>query len=149
MKSVSVIIPSRLATCGGTSGLFLHRAIRSVRSQTIGKLTRLEIIVGLDEGIEIPVEFDGDPDIRFAFSAGRSQASALNAAARLASGEYIAFLEDDDEWRPQFLEVALSALVHAGFVSSTQLEVSEDAKPIRIFEFPTPSGWVMPCKTWE
>jgi len=60
--------------------------------------------------------------------------------------DYVAFLEDDDQWNPEFLETAFKAIDHCDFVSSTQLEVDEKNEVIRINDFPTPSGWFMPIE---
>jgi hypothetical protein len=61
----------------------------------------------------------------------------------------VAILEDDDQWQPQFLEHAISALDSTDFVSSIQLEIGLDEGIIAINDHPTPSGWVMKRKTWQ
>ena len=67
----------------------------------------------------------------------------------MAGGDYIAFLEDDDLWSPDFLAVALNTLQQFDFVSSTQIDMSVDGQVQRISDFPTPSGWVMKRRTLE
>jgi hypothetical protein len=129
--TISIVIPSRLATGPGASGklgrLFLERAIETIRTQTIFDPARTQIIVGVDAGANTPADLAAGAAIEFAQSAGHSQAAALNAAARHIRGDFAAFLEDDDQWGSLFLENGLVALTHCGFVSSTQLEVTEDA----------------------
>ena len=86
-------------------------------------------------------------DLQFAkkiLSGGVGQSAALNAAASRISRGFIAFLEDDDTWMPEFLRVALESCSEFDFVSSTQLEVNSDGEVLRINDFPTPSGWFMP-----
>ena len=73
----------------------------------------------------------------------------MNSAAALFNHDFIAFLEDDDEWRPPFLGVALPALEQAPFVSSTQLEIHPNGEVVCINDFPTPSGWIMRRAVWE
>jgi glycosyltransferase involved in cell wall biosynthesis len=131
--TISVIIPSRL------EGNFLEGAVQSISSQAGVNGAEIQITVGIDCGAR-PAGIGG---VEFVESAGRSQAAALNAAAARASGDYIAFLEDDDRWRPNFLKTALGALKDKAFVSSTQIETDERGTVRRINDFPTPSGWIM------
>jgi glycosyltransferase involved in cell wall biosynthesis len=150
MKTVSVLIPSRLQRIAGdlSNGYFLQRAIRSVFRQTAvaSSAVRLQIIVGIDVDAT-PVTGAAElAQVEFARSGGRSQAEALNAAAERIHGDFVAVLEDDDEWMPPFLEVALAAAEKCAFVSSNQMEMAGAAE--RIADYPTPSGWVMPVQTW-
>ena len=144
---VSIIIPSRLANSPVEDALFLDGAIASIRSQT--NRANVEIIVGIDTGMTPPKHLVHQPGLAFVESSGRSQAAALNAAARLARGDVIAFLEDDDRWMPAFLDEALAARDEADFVSSTQLEVDITGTVTSVVDFPTPSGWLMHRSVWE
>jgi glycosyltransferase involved in cell wall biosynthesis len=151
---VSILIPSRLASIPSPvaekpNRLFVERAVESIRSQTIAGRVNFQIVVGVDAGAATPPELATDFGIIFAESGSRSQAAALNAAAKLAQGDVVAILEDDDRWEPQFLERAIEALEKVGFTSSTQLEVTPNDAVIRINDFPTPSGWVMRREVWE
>ena len=144
---LSVIIPSRLAKNPATDALFLERAVASIETQK--RSIDTEIIIGLDAGTDRPIQLlEKKQAIRFA-EGGRSQAAALNAAATIARGDLIAFLEDDDQWDPTFLAHALAALEQADFVSSTQLQVDPSGAVISINDYPTPSGWVMKRETWQ
>ena len=84
---------------------FLERAINTVFSQTY---TQFELIIA-DDGSS-----DGTADyLRTLHSAGKLQFLQLphsgfpgkvrNAGARLATGEYLAFLDSDDLWKPEKL----------------------------------------------
>ncbi|WP_026987985.1 glycosyltransferase family 2 protein [Fodinicurvata fenggangensis] len=91
---ISVVIP----TCDRP--LWVQRALRSVRAQT--HVPR-EIIV-VDNGITpVPPETlpQGVTLLRLAPRVGVS--SARNAGADRATGEFVAFLDDDDEWAPNYL----------------------------------------------
>ena len=103
--------------------------------------------MGIDPGAVVPPQFT-HPFVRFVSAPAASQASALNSAASVFDHDLIAFLEDDDLWSEQFLEVALPALDQAPFVSSTQLEVDGVGEVICINDFPTPSGWIMRRDVW-
>ena len=99
---VSVIIP----TLGRET---LQAAINSVVSQTYRPI---ETIVVFD-GVE-PRSFDL-PDVRCVHLAERGGVSrARNEGIGLSAGAVIAFLDDDDMWRPNFLERLVTALVKSG-----------------------------------
>ncbi len=102
--TVSVVIPTR-----GRPRL-LARAIRSVLNQT---LQDFEIVVVLDgsdpETTEIVHGF-GDPRIHLLTLTTRAGgAAARNAGVNGSSGDWIAFLDDDDEFLPRKLELLVSA----------------------------------------
>ena len=152
--AISVIIPSRLDVIDVEFPhvLWLDQAIESVRAQTVHSEMEIEIIVGLDHGTKIPERLnETSPSIAFSYapSGQASQAAALNAAAAKAKGTYLAFLEDDDRWRPRFLEHALEAITKCEFVSSNQLEVPPGSVVGQINDFATPSGWFMRRTLWD
>jgi hypothetical protein len=148
MPTLSILIPSRLER--DTAGkLFLESAVASIRAQT-GHSMALQILVGIDAGAPVPPGLDSRLGVHFVESQGKSQAAALNAASRAMTGDFVAILEDDDQWNAGFLFCAVSMLREDfDFSSSTQLEVTPDRKIIRVTEFPTPSGWVMRRALWD
>jgi glycosyltransferase involved in cell wall biosynthesis len=141
---ISVVIPSRTQP---SQLRFLARSIGSIRAQIVGGM-EFEIIVGIDRGAAVP-ELLGLEGVRFIEADARGQAAALNAGAAVARGDYLAFLEDDDEWHPQKTAYALRLLEQCDFVSSTQLEVDESGNSLQVNDFPTPSGWLMPMESWH
>jgi hypothetical protein len=153
-SSVGVITPSRLQriTVGAQADpYFVDRAITGALAQTAvaeGR-ARLTFIIGIDADADIPASLAERGDVLWARSETRSQAGALNAGIDAAAGrfDYIAFLEDDDWWGPHYLTWGLNALKRFDFVSTTQLEVDENGTILRINDFPTPSGWMMPSST--
>lgn len=102
MTRVSVIIPSY------NSGSFLETSVRSVLAQT---MQDLELIV-VDDGSRKPQTeiMELDARIRFHAQLNRGVSVARNVGASLARGEFIAFLDHDDEWEPRKLELQLQSV---------------------------------------
>jgi glycosyltransferase involved in cell wall biosynthesis len=156
MQSLCVVIPSRTHPLQVE---FLTHAVESIRSQTLLKypLVNVKIIVALDADAPVPAIPESPfHDVRYIHSTNQSQAAALNAGVAACTCDFIAFLEDDDTWHPQRLALTLEHfdLEDAGtqppdFASSTQLEIDPAGNVLRINDFPTPSGWIMPRSTWE
>ncbi|UCF80061.1 MAG: glycosyltransferase family 2 protein [Acidobacteriota bacterium] len=87
----------------------LTRAVRSILAQSY---PRLEAIVVADGAKATHVdELEkriGDSRLRIVrLKEGRGTAVSRNAGARAARGEYLAFLDDDDEWLPNKIEVQM------------------------------------------
>ena len=92
---VSVVVPTRNRT------VLLARAIRSVRAQTYSNLEIIVVDDASDDDVQSVVESFGDPRIRYIrHSINRGGSGARNTGIRAATGEFIAFLDDDDEWEP-------------------------------------------------
>ena len=105
MPKVSVIIPTH------NRSQLLSSAISSVRDQTFKDW---EIVVvddhSTDDTFEV-VESFSDERIKYLKNKGKNGPSiARNLAISVASGEYIAFLDDDDEWLPYKLEKQIGIL---------------------------------------
>ncbi|MBT8240078.1 MAG: glycosyltransferase [Acidimicrobiia bacterium] len=102
---MSVIIPTynRLA--------FLGEALESVLAQTH---TNLEIIVvddGSTDGTGDYVRGLGSDKISYVFQENQGHpGAARNVGLRMASGEFIAFLDSDDTWLPEKIETQLAVL---------------------------------------
>lgn len=102
---VSVIIPTHNRVN------LLKRAIQSVLDQSY---RNLEIIIVDDvskDNIRKVVDEFNDSRIRYIrHDSNRGGSAARNTGIRAASGEYVAFLDDDDEWAPQKTEEQLKLL---------------------------------------
>ncbi|WP_054680380.1 glycosyltransferase family 2 protein [Microbacterium sp. No. 7] len=93
---------------------FLRESLESIGAQT---LPPLEVIVASDipnpEAERITHEFSQRSGIEARFvdnSAGAGASSSRNAGAAVARGDLLAFLDDDDLWRPGYLEQASAAM---------------------------------------
>ena len=131
---VSAVIPSR------NRPQIVRRAVQSALAQTC---TDLEVVVVIDgpDSITVKVlEQMNDPRVRvieLAESVGASE--ARNIGAQQARGQWIALLDDDDEWLPTKIEKQLLAaeattsrfaLVVCSFILKT--ETMESVAPRRL-----------------
>lgn len=104
-KLISVIIPTY-----GRNSFFISRALSSVFSQTYQPL---EIIVindnenGTPHYFEIKYFCTTISNITYLETNHLGSCLARNYAVKKATGKYIAFLDDDDVWLPQKLEIQL------------------------------------------
>jgi glycosyltransferase involved in cell wall biosynthesis len=114
MEKVSIIIPTY------NRFKFLLNAIQSVREQTY---TNIEIIVINDCSTEKEYyEYDFGKDIKIIHLDKNSKVILGNSSAghvrnfgiNVATGDYIAFLDDDDQWFPKKLELQLMKMKETG-----------------------------------
>jgi glycosyltransferase involved in cell wall biosynthesis len=88
----------------------LPRAVASVLAQTV---VDLEVII-VDDAGPGPVEVPPDPRIRVVRRTTNGGPGACrNTGVDVATGRYVAFLDDDDVWVPHRLELALAGLARA------------------------------------
>jgi len=144
LNKLTIIIPSRKQE---KQISFIQRATESARKQTIADQFAITFLIGVDKGCGLEPAISDLLGVQCIESDGTSQAKALNAAIRQVHEGFVAFLEDDDQWMPDYLNFAMQAIALCDFVSSTQAEFDETGEFIRVNDFPTPSGWFMPAST--
>jgi glycosyltransferase involved in cell wall biosynthesis len=88
----------------------INRAIASVLAQTIGESEIIVVDDGSTDGSVEKIDKSYLPSIRLVRQANAGPGRARNAGASLATGEFLAFLDCDDEWRAGFLEAAADVL---------------------------------------
>src|SRR5262245_46065882 len=125
MARVSVVIPTY------NRATLVVRAVRSVLSQTFPDLEVLVVDDASSEDVFDAVMRFGDPRVRYwRHAVNRGVAAARNTAMAHASGEFIAFLDDDDEWLPDKLMTQLDRLRRAsrrlGLLGSGHYAVGPD-----------------------
>ena len=156
MPKVSVIIP----TCNRAR--FLRAAIESVLNQTFQDF---EIIVVDDaSNDDTPTMMETLPDTRIRYlrqGSKKGQGATRNAGILEARGEYIALLDDDDEWLPTKLQkqVALLdalpnevGLIYTGFFridANSKRVLSEDIPQERgnVLHALCRGNWIGTCST--
>ncbi|MFI6584915.1 glycosyltransferase family 2 protein [Embleya sp. NPDC050493] len=107
--TVSVIVPTRDRTA------LLADALRSVALQG---MRDIEVVVVNDGGADVagvlPLGVRGMTVRLLSFPRSRGPAAARNAGLEIATGRFVAFLDDDDMYLPGHLDRALAALESTG-----------------------------------
>ncbi len=103
--AVSVIIPTR-----HRPQLLIERALRSAFAQTLHDIEIVVVVDGPDPATSQALEALSDSRLRVLVLPENVRAGqARNAGVQAARGEWIALLDDDDEWHPRKLECQLAA----------------------------------------
>lgn len=101
---VSVVTPTR-----GRAELLMSRALGSALGQTLQDVEIIVVIDGPDAATEAALAGVQDPRLRvitLPYPVGGAE--ARNVGIRAARAEWIALLDDDDEWLPHKLEAQLA-----------------------------------------
>lgn len=99
---VSVVISTRKRP------RLVTRAVRSALTQTLHAIEVIVVIDGPDDATRRVLQQIDDPRLRVRMlSVHSGHAHAVNAGVGEAQGQWIAFLDDDDEWFPKKLELQL------------------------------------------
>lgn len=105
MPRVSVIIPCY------NHGAYLPDAIRSVQAQSISDWELIIVDDGSTDNTRATADqFANDSRLHYTYQANAGLSGARNTGTREAQGEYVVYLDADDEFEPRFLETCLAAL---------------------------------------
>jgi glycosyltransferase involved in cell wall biosynthesis len=88
---------------------FLGQMIESVLSQTFRNFELIIVDDGSTDDTRSLVEGFRDERITYRYQENSGQSVARNAALKLATGQYICFLDSDNAWLPDKLEKSLKA----------------------------------------
>jgi glycosyltransferase involved in cell wall biosynthesis len=127
MPKVSVIIPSY------NSMAFLPEVVESVLAQTF---TNFELIIIDDGSSDRTSEWAGkipDPRVKLICQANQGVSVARNTGIAYSQGDYIAFLDADDVWKPTKLEQQAKVLdtnPEIGLVHTFVTYINEQGKPL-------------------
>lgn len=112
MEKISVILPTY------NRAHILARAIESVLSQSYKNLELIIVDDGSADGTSSLVEAIQDERIRYVkIEKNQGAASARNVGLQYVTGNYVAFQDSDDSWRPNKLHLQMEELKRedAGF----------------------------------
>jgi glycosyltransferase involved in cell wall biosynthesis len=101
---VSVIIPTH------NRAKYLIEAIKSVLDQTFKDFELILVDDGSTDNTRDIIENFRDNRIRYIYQDNGGVSSARNTGIKAADGEYIAFLDSDDTWLPENLELKVKLL---------------------------------------
>jgi glycosyltransferase involved in cell wall biosynthesis len=106
---VSIIIPTH------NRPHMLKEAVDSALAQTFQDFEIIIVLNGAsEETVEMARRFQGNPKIKIVEMEDSTLAVSRNVGLCSAAGEWIAFLDDDDIWLPDKLEVQLDAARETG-----------------------------------
>src|ERR1700676_1259948 len=92
---ISAVIPTR------NRPQLLTRAVYSALQQTYSNLEVIVVVDGTDSVTMEALARISDPRLRvIVLSQNQGGSNARNAGVQAALGEWIAFLDDDDQWMP-------------------------------------------------
>jgi len=137
VPAVSVVIPTY------NRAEMLAQALRSVRAQTF---TDYEIVIVDDGSTDGTAEVVGsftDERIKYLRQENRGSSAARNAGIDWAEGKYVAFLDSDDAWLPEKLEVQVAAFERhptVGLVSCRSLTIDPSNECVLPLELLRPPG---------
>lgn len=97
VTTISVIIPTY------NNGLWLGETIDSVLSQSSPPVEIIVVDDGSTDGTESLVQQYDDPRICYIRQQNAGVSAARNTGLARATGEFVAFLDGDDRWRPEAL----------------------------------------------
>src|SRR6476646_10142085 len=103
--AVSVVLPTynRAST--------IQRAINSVLNQTFSDLELIVVDDGSTDGTRgVLASYKGHGNVHVIATPHAGCAAARNIGIRASRGRYVAFQDSDDEWEPNKLAAATSAL---------------------------------------
>lgn len=146
---VSAIIPTHRRP-----GL-LACAVRSALRQTWPNLEVIVVVDGCDSATESLLDGFADPRLRvLLLPEPAGGAAARNAGVHAARGEWVAFLDDDDEWMPRKIERQMAAVraTSAWFpVISCRVVAQSPAAgrvlPLRVYQPSQPVADYLFCRT--
>jgi GT2 family glycosyltransferase len=127
MARVSVVVPAYNAEAT------ILATIRSVLAQTLPDFELIVIDDGSTDGTVERLAGLADPRLRVHSYDNGGLPTARNRGIALASGEFVAFLDADDEWTPDKLEDQMAALERrgdAGVAYSWTRFVDEDGRDL-------------------
>lgn len=129
---VSVIIPAY------NQGHYLSKAIQSVLNQTYQNLEIIVVDDGSTDDTALVAHSFQNPQIIYIFQDNSGLSSARNTGIRNAHGEFISYLDSDDLFLPDKLQILVDVFQQdpeVGFCAGQAIPINENEQPIgKIFD---------------
>ena len=104
---ISIVTPSY------NQGQFIRETIESVLGQSYDKIEYIVMDGGsTDETVSILREYENDPRFQWISEKDRGQSDAINKGWRLCQGDILAWLNSDDTYCADALQLVADAFVH-------------------------------------
>lgn len=135
---VSVILP-----CYNDED-WLPDTVESVLDQSYGQIELILVDDGsTDETSKIAKSYESRGEVKYIRQDNQGPSAARNTGLEAASGEYIAFVDADDIWKPDKLERQVDFLSQsdAGFVHTNAWHIDEDGNKIERRHESNPIRW--------
>jgi glycosyltransferase involved in cell wall biosynthesis len=132
MKSVSIVIPTY-----NRAGV-IARAVESVLSQTYRDIEVIVVDDGSSDDTAAVLARFGNR-IRLVRQTNQGVSAARNTGIRVAAGEYVAFLDSDDQWHATKLQKQIEALQKYGVGVCFTRCASDNQEPVRDVDHLKPS----------
>lgn len=133
---ISVIIPAY------NQGQYLRQAIESVLNQTCQDFEIIVVDDGSTDDTQQAARSFDDPRLSYVYQSNRGLSAARNTGIRKSSGELITFLDSDDLFLPQKLEILSAELERRhelGFVAGQAVPIDENGEKVgQIISVPIP-----------
>lgn len=132
----------------------LKRAIKSALDQTVRDIEIIVVIDGQDPPTFAMLDGLNEPRLRYiAHEAKKGAGATRNTGALAAKGEWIAFLDDDDEWLPTKLEEQLAVAPREPAIIMTLSNVVTPegtfVRPAKAYDGRQPvDEWIFDRTTW-
>lgn len=113
---------------------FIAQTLQSVLAQTFGDFEVIIINDGSTDASEAKVRQFDDPRIQYYLRENKGVSAARNLGITMAKADYIAFLDSDDFWYPDFLQTMHRNISRYGnqykvFSSAIEIETSRNVFP--------------------
>lgn len=109
-------------------------AIRSVIAQTYADWELVVVDDGSEDNTQQVVRSYSDARITYLYQGNAGTSAARNTGIRSSTGTYMAFLDSDDRYLPDMLQLLITAAERnptLGLVASGWIEVDAQARPLR------------------
>lgn len=142
-RRISAVIPTY------NNAAYILRAIASIHAQTF----LVDEIIVIDDGSSDNTEhvIASVPNVRYFRQSNSGPSAARNRGVEMATGEWIAFLDADDEWTPNKIKLQLEALdkhPELALIASDMAEIDENNR-ILVPSVLAQHGLLADFETWN